>query len=219
MGCNSSKAFEADKEIVLSTQFGNTNPLSWNVTIPGNTFTVVANKAHKLEAGVVQDQSGNVLLEVRQARNAKTVSFHEPGTGKTVLLVCKVKQGNYITRKEARWSLYTDENISGGEKEVTETGASMYRFGTFKTIPKGYVTEPIQYFYGTSSVPTMTSKFRNMAGTKATVWASDGVTPGAVVENMKFPYYLNGTCTFAQGVDPLISFVMATTFLSMNDNA
>ena len=216
MGCGSSLEFTMDKEKVLSSQFASSTPICWN--IPGNTFTIVRDKTRKKEKiGLVQDHLGNVLLEIAERTKLKgfnPIGFTEPSTGKTALLLCNLQFGNFWTKKPTIFALYTEDNLNGGDRETTPTGQSMYRFGTIM-LPisrKG----GCDYYAGKSETVSLRAKISNMTGTKISIMTSDGVSPGAVIENMSYPLHLYGTCTFAPGIDPLVSFFIAVVCVCMN---
>lgn len=203
MGSGSSTAAK-DKAAIASAEF--TGPLSWSgLTSVNGAVTVV--KTGKGTASL-QDSAGKILLNVVQAKEA--LSFNEPDTGNTVVLVCMTQTGNFYTKKPSLWGLWTAAAVGDAVSENTPTGASMYRLGSLKLSPTSTTME----YLDAKDANVLNGKIKS--GTRATVYGPDGKSPAAVVEGLSGdPRVLKGTCTFAKGVDPIVAFTMSKEAMGM----
>ena len=147
----------------------------------------------------LHDADSHVVLNISQAK--REVSFIEPASGKTVVMVILTEMGNFFTIKSTTWAVWCS-HMDGG---ALETGSSMYKLGSFQMSPSG---GPLEYLDDKGKM-VLCSRLKSES--KAIVYGPDGVSPAAVVEGMFTDKpALQGKCTFAKGVDPIVAFAMST---------
>ena len=209
MGCCYSAAVDLAK--IENAQFVGL-PVCWSglANVTGEVNLVKTRK----NSSTLQDSAGNVLLNVEVNEKANFVQFIDPRTGNTVVLLGPPQRPSLFSKKPVVWSVWTAEPIiTGAISEGTPIGVAMYRLGFFK---KSKATSAPLEFVDSSPNETKLSMVKQKSGSDVVVYSPDGTHTAAVIQKIRWPAYSRGKCTFAKGVDPVVSILMAMSIIDMN---
>lgn len=190
-------------------------------------------------SGAVKDDAGAVVLNAARggAFGEKAsggafdfdVCWSDPSTGQVVLLICLTQHATFFTRKPYRWTVYTSEPGSAGERvrETAPTGATLFKAGTMTSKDLTTVT-----FHDLSEKAALMTQKKEPGFFRYKTYVRAETKPAAFMERMKIysykkswsdklqVYCSRGRCTFAKGADPVMMLAMAcaTAPLAMYGN-
>jgi len=203
MGCGASTAVsEADKAALAKAQFTAIPPV-WSGIAAMPAGTINANGT------TIEDAAGMLILNVAKDK-AVHMALSHPTTGQVVMLVHKPDLGNLFTGKSSTWKIHSATAQAGQEPETASSGVAMYKFGSFEQKPR---KEGTLDYLDSSGAVVMTAK---LSGYTCKVFGPDGASLAAVVTGISQVGECKGTCTFANGADPIVALAMAVSLMSVS---
>ena len=225
--CASPRGWDRDE---LAADVTGSTPLMWSgaASVVGRLhFTMDDN------GGAVKDDAGAVVLNAARGgafgRGDFDVCWSDPSTGQVVLLICLTQHATFFTRKPYRWTVYTSEPGSAGERvrETAPTGATLFKAGTMTSKDLTTVT-----FHDLSEKAALMTQKKERGFFRYKTYVRAETKPAAFMDRMAYSCYSEGwfdkaqaycsrgRCTFAKGADPVMMLAMAcaTAPLAMYGN-